>query len=186
LNEKSDFWFILKAPMDNNVILNSISIGGGLFIGLIVCWFVAKHSKKRWASNQSTQAYTPPSKLSWEEKRRHPRITVSWHASIETSDRTEGVQLKDISLGGAFVVCPEPLALNDKFKISIRIPNREPLGLNAEVVWSNRNMSGDRVVNRGMGISFIENTEKDRQRLNTALAGSLVDSQRPPLLIAFI
>ena len=87
------------------------------------------------------------------------------------------MQLKDISLGGAFVVCPEPLALNDKFKISIRIPDREPLALNAEVVWSNRNMPGDKVVNRGMGIRFIENTEKDRQRLNTALAASLADSQ---------
>ena len=165
--------------MDNNFILTSISIGGGLFIGLIVFWFVGRNMKKRWASNQSTQSYTPPSKLSWEEKRRHPRITVSWLASIETSERTEGVQLKDISLGGAFVVCPDPLALNDKFKISIRIPNREPLGLNAEVVWSNRNMPGDRVVNRGMGIRFIENTEKDRRRLNSALAASLEDSQSP-------
>ena len=136
--------------------------------------------KKRWTSNQSTQSYTPSTKLSWEEKRRHPRLAVSWPASIETADRTEGVQLNDISLGGAFVVCPEPLALNDKFKISIRIPNREPLDLNAEVVWSNRNVSADKVVNRGMGIRFIENTEKDRQRLNEALGASLEDNQSPP------
>jgi len=87
--------------------------------------------------------------------------------------------LKDISLGGAFVVCTEPLALNDKLKISIRIPNQEPLSLNAEVVWSNRNMPAERVVNRGMGIRFIENTEKDRQRLNEALAASLEGSRSP-------
>ena len=90
--------------------------------------------------------------------------------------QTDNVQLKDISLGGAFVVCAEPLALNDKFKISIRIPNRELLILNAEVVWSNSNVPADRVVNRGMGIRFIENTEEDRQRLNEALAVSLEDS----------
>ena len=168
------------ATMDNNLVLNSISIGGGLFIGLIVFWFVARHTKKRWTSNQSTQAYAPPSKISWEEKRRHPRVAVSWHASIKTSDRTEDVQLKDISLGGAFVVCPEPLGLNDTLEISIRIPNWEPLSLNAVVVWSNRNMSGDKVVNRGMGIRFIANTEKDRQRLDTALAASLEDSQSSP------
>jgi len=166
--------------MDNISILTSISIGGGLFIGLIVFWFVARQTKKRWTSTQSTQTYTPASKFSWEEKRRHPRLSVSWHASIMTADRTEGVQLKDVSLGGAFVICPEPLALNDKFKISIRIPNRKPLDLNAEVVWSNRNMPGDRVVNRGMGIRFIENTEKDRQRLNSALEAELADNQTPP------
>ncbi len=166
--------------MDNNFILHSISIGSCLFIGLIVFWFVAKQTKKRWTSKQSTQTYTSPSKLSWEEKRRYPRITVSWSASIETADRTEDVQLKDISLGGAFVICPEPLALNDKFKISIRLPNREPLDLNAEVVWSNRNIPGDRVVNRGMGIRFIENPENDRQELNSALAASVADSQSPP------
>jgi len=166
--------------MDNNFLLPSISIGSCLFIGLIVFWFVAKQTKKRWTSNQSTQTYISPSKLSCEEKRRHPRITVSWSASIETADRTEDVQLKDISLGGAFVICPEPLALNDKFKIRICIPDLEPLGLNAEVVWSNRNMSGERVVNRGMGIRFIENTENHRQRLNSALSASVADSQSPP------
>lgn len=88
--------------------------------------------------------------------------------------------MRDISLGGAFVVCSEPLALNAKFKISIRIPNQEPLRLNAEVVWSNRNMSADRVVNRGMGIRFIENTEKDRQRLNEILAASLEEDSQSP------
>jgi len=165
--------------MDKNFILNSISIGGVIFVGLILFWFVSRYLKKRWAPDQSAQGFTPSTKISWEEKRRHPRIAVSWPVSIETSDRADNVQLKDISLGGAFVVCPEPLALNEKFKISIRIPNRAPLCLNGEVVWSNRNMSADRVVNRGMGIRFIKNTENDRQRLNEALKASLEESQSP-------
>ena len=165
--------------MDNSLILNSVSIGGAIFVGLILFWFVSTYLKKRLGSDQSAQGYTPSTKISWEEKRRHPRIAVSWQASIETSDQTADVQLKDISAGGAFVVCSEPLGLNDKFKISISISNREPVRLNAEVVWSNSNMSADRVINRGMGIRFIENTEKDRQRLNEALAASLEDSQSP-------
>lgn len=166
--------------MDNDLILNSISIGGAIFVGLILFWFVSMYLKKRLAPDQSAQGYTPSSKISWEEKRRHPRIATSWLASIETSDQTDNAQVRDISLGGAFVVCSEPLALNAKFKISIRIPNQEPLRLNAEVVWSNRNMSADRVVNRGMGIRFIENTEKDRQRLNETLAASLEEDSQSP------
>jgi Tfp pilus assembly protein PilZ len=159
--------------MDSNYLLNSIGIGGALFVGLIIFWFVSMYLKKRLTTDQAVQGYTPSTKTSWEEKRRHPRLAISWQAFIEMSGQTDNVQLKDISLGGAFVVCAQPLALNDKFKISIRIPNRELLLLNAEVVWSNSNMPADRVVNRGMGIRFIENTEKDRQRLNEALSVSL-------------
>ena len=162
--------------MDSNLLLSSIGIGGALFVGLVLFWFVSMYLKKRLASDQATQSYTPSTKTSWEEKRRNPRVAISWQAFIEMAGQTDNVQLKDISLGGAFVVCAEPLALNDKFKISIRIPNRELLLLNAEVVWSNSNVPADRVVNRGMGIRFIENTEEDRQRLNEALAVSLEDS----------
>ncbi|MFC1578576.1 PilZ domain-containing protein [Thermodesulfobacteriota bacterium] len=165
--------------MDNNLILNSISIGGAIFVGLILFWFVSMYLKKRLTPDQSAQGYTPSPKISWEEKRRHPRIAISWQASIETSDQTDNAQIKDISLGGAFVVCSEPLALNAMFKISIRIPNQAPLRLKAEVVWSNRNMSAERVVNRGMGIRFIDNTEKDRRRLNEVLAATLEESQSP-------
>ena len=163
--------------MDSNLLLNSIGIGGALFVGLIIFWFVSMYLKKRLASDQAAQGYTPSTKISWEEKRRHPRVAISWQAFIEMSGQTDNVQLKDISLGGAFVVCAEPLALNDRFKISIRIPNRELLLLNAEVVWSNSNVPADRVVNRGMGIRFIENTEKDRHRLNKALADSVEHNQ---------
>jgi len=162
--------------MDSNLLVNSIGIGGALFVGLVLFWFVSMYLKKRLASDQAAQSYTPSTKTSWEEKRRNPRVAISWQALIEMAGQTDNVQLKDISLGGAFVVCAEPLALNDKFKISIRIPNRELLLLNAEVVWSNSNVPADRVVNRGMGIRFIENTEEDRQRLNEALAVSLEDS----------
>ena len=167
--------------MDNSLILNSIGIGGAIFVALILFWFISTYLKKRWASDHSTKGYTPSTKFSWEEKRAHPRIAISWKASIEADGQADDVQLKDISLGGAFVVCADPLALNDRFKISIRIPDRDPLSLNAEVVWSNKNMPADRVVNRGMGIRFIGNTEKDRQRLEEALAVSMEGNQHSQL-----
>jgi Tfp pilus assembly protein PilZ len=162
--------------MDNNLILNSISIGGAIFAGLILLWFVSMYLKKRYASDQSNQGVATSTKISWAEKRQHPRISISWQAAIERSGQTDSVQLKDISLGGAFVVCTKPLALNDKFKITIDIPNQDPLSLNAEVVWSNSNVPADRVVNRGMGIRFIENEDQDRQQLNEALTASLESS----------
>ena len=115
----------------------------------------------------------PSTQISWKEKRRHPRMAVSWEATIGTSPTADSVQLKDISLGGAFVVCAKPLNLSDKFQINLQIPDQEVLRLNAEVVWSNINVPEERVVNRGMGIRFIDNEERDRHQLSTALSAAL-------------
>ena len=69
-------------------------------------------------------------------------------------------------------VCRNPLALNERFKITIDIPDQDALPLNAEVVWSNANIPGDKIVNRGMGIRFIENEEKERRRLQEAITAA--------------
>ena len=100
--------------MDNNYILNSIGIGGAIFVGLLLFWFVSMYLRKRYASDQPSQGYTPSTQTSWKEKRRHPRMAVSWQATINATTPGETVQLKDISLGGAFVVCATPLNLNDR------------------------------------------------------------------------
>lgn len=163
--------------MESKLIVQSIGIGGAVFFGLVFFWFIFVYLKKRLMSDQSSSEIAASNKLSWEEKRRHPRVAISWQAVIEQSDRREEVQLKDISLGGAFVVCREPLALNDRFKITINIPDQEPLPLNAEVVWSNANIPRDKVVNRGMGIRFIANEETERQRLQEAITTVFENSE---------
>jgi Tfp pilus assembly protein PilZ len=155
--------------MESKLIVQSIAIGGAVFFGLIFFWFIFVYLKKRLTSDQSSSDAAASNKFSWEEKRRHPRVAVSWQAAIEQSDRREEVQLRDVSLGGAFVVCREPLALNDRFKITINLPDQGPLPLNAEVVWSNVNIPRDKVVNRGMGIRFIANEERERRRLQEAI-----------------
>lgn len=158
--------------MEAKLILNSIGIGGAIFVGLILFWFVFVYLKKRMTSDQSASEIYAANKMALEEKRRHPRVAIAWQAAIEQSGHRAEVQLKDISLGGAFVVCADPLALNQKFNISINIPDQEPLPLNAEVVWSNANIPRDKVVNRGMGIRFIENEEQERRRLQEAIAAA--------------
>ncbi len=155
--------------MESKLIVNSIGIGGALFVGLILFWFIFVYLKKRMMPDQPGSDVSMSNKFAGQEKRRHPRVAISWPAAIEQSGNHEEVQLKDISLGGAFVVCREPLALNDRFIITIDIPDQGSLPLNAEVVWSNANIPSDKVVNRGMGIRFIENEEKERRRLQEAI-----------------
>jgi len=158
--------------MEAKLFVNSIGIGGAIFVGLILFWFVFVYLKKRMTSDQPVSEIYASNKLALEEKRRHPRVAIAWQAVIEQSGNRAEVQLKDISLGGAFVVCADPPALNQKFKISIYIPDQEPLPLNAQVVWSNANIPREQVVNRGMGIRFIENEEQERRRLQEAIAAA--------------
>jgi len=158
--------------MESKILVNSIVLGGAFFVGIIVFWYVFRYLKKRVAADQSNQAYSAAARMSGEEKRRHPRVELSWPAFLEKLERRQEVQLKDISLGGAFLVCREPLALKDQFKVTFILPNQNPLQLNAEVVWSNVNMPSDKVVNRGMGVRFLNNEEKQRQILQDAIAAA--------------
>lgn len=164
--------------MESHFLINSISIGGLFFVGVIVVWFVFVYLKRRMTTDKSHQAITTAFNNSMEDKRQHPRVEVSWEARLENSDKSLEVILNDISLGGAFVICQEPLAMQGQFKIITNLPNTEALSLNAEVVWSNANMPLDKVVNRGMGIRFINNEPRARQQLQDAIDAAFEKSNK--------
>ena len=102
-------------------------------------------------------------------------MSVSWKASIDSEAGVSNVQVKDVSLGGAFVVCKNPLELKSKLVITLDPVDQDPLKLNAEVVWSNINVPADKIINRGMGIRFIENEEAVRNRLNQLIVSCFDD-----------
>ena len=95
---------------------------------------------------------------------------MSWSAVMEFGRMSANVRLKNISLGGAFVICQEPVPLDEKLRIYIEIPNQDRFALNAEVVWSNMNMPESKVIHRGLGVKFVQNTEAARSRLEEAIA----------------
>lgn len=163
----------------NPYVLLSITLGGGVFLGLVLFWFVAVYLKRRVAPKVPIAATPSMPHRRWEEKRAHPRLSVSWHASIPTAHGSGSAQLRDISRGGAFVVCPKPLPLSERFEIVIGIPERPPLTLQAEVVWSNANVPVDAIVHRGMGVRFVGNDAARRQALAEALT-TLTENARPP------
>ena len=164
----------------NTFLIVSIAVGGALFVGIVLFWFIRVYLKKRVTPGISTQANAASTLLiNREEKRTQPRLSVSWNASYAAPHGPERAQLKDISLGGAFVVCPAPLPLSDRFQIVIELPDRTSLALNAEVVWSNANVSSDMIVTRGMGVRFIDNDASKRRLLTNAIS-ALVAAPQPP------
>jgi Tfp pilus assembly protein PilZ len=97
-------------------------------------------------------------------------MEVAWLAAMEMGQASIKVRLKDISRGGAFVICQEPVPLNEKLRIYIEASNQDTFALNAEVVWSNMNMPQEKVIHRGFGIKFVQNTSAARNRLEEAIA----------------
>jgi Tfp pilus assembly protein PilZ len=162
--------------MDNSIIVTSVAIGVAIFAGLVIFWFFNAFVKRKLGTDQPAQLATPSQKSNWEEKRRHPRMAVSWSAMLEPPYENLKVQLKDISVGGAFVICAKPLPPKEKIRLCIKIPDQEELLLNGQVVWSNSNVPQEKVINRGMGVQFIQNTDKVRQRLEKTIAMHLKEN----------
>jgi Tfp pilus assembly protein PilZ len=116
-----------------------------------------------------------------DEKRQDPRINSVWPVLMVTSHGVKKAKIKDLSLGGAFIACPDPLPLNEQFSLIINLPDQKPLKLVSEVVWSNSNFPDDKIVCRGMGIRFTQNTKKDRISYNNAIASYFNKHQENPI-----
>ena len=85
------------------------------------------------------------------------RAEPKWPATLETpAGKTEEVCIVSVTQGSAFMTGTTPLAIGEKFQLTIHLPAKPPLQLKAEVIWSNMHLPAEKVVNRGMGIRFIE------------------------------
>ena len=167
--------------MDSGIIITSLAIGAAIFAGLVIFWFFNAYAKRKLGADQPVHLGANSQKSNWEEKRQHPRVAISWPAMLEPPYERLQVQLKDISIGGAFVVCRKPLPLYEKIRFCLKVPDQDDLLLNAQVVWSNINVPKEKVIHRGMGVKFIQNTNKARQRLETAISDHLKEHQAEAL-----
>jgi uncharacterized protein (TIGR02266 family) len=159
--------------MNSGIIVTSMAVGGAIFAGLVIIWFFNAFIKRKLGTEQPAQLVAASQKSKWEDKRQHPRVAISWPIELEPPYENIKAHLKDISRGGAFIVCPKPLPLNEKIRLCLKVPEQEELLLNAEVVWSNTNVPQDKVIHRGMGVKFTQNTNRTRQRLEDILSSSL-------------
>jgi uncharacterized protein (TIGR02266 family) len=113
-------------------------------------------SDSRNSATLSEKQSQPPG----EKNRIHPRTDVNWEISIETPDGPIAAQVRNISLGGAFIRCMKPLSVGEVFRLTILDPDKEPVIATAVVVWSNANLPDEKVINRGMGVRFIKMSDR--------------------------
>ena len=91
---------------------------------------------------------------------------------METSEGVIGAEVRNISLGGAFICCKRPLPMGEVFRLTLMGADKDPLTAIAKVVWSNVNVPNEKVINRGMGVRFIKMSDRHIQLVRQLFRGS--------------
>ena len=103
------------------------------------------------------------------ERRRYPRAEVVWPVVILTRHGATLGETKNIGASGAFIFCRALLKAKDRFRIFIMPPDRQPLSIFVEVVWSNPYSSEEDVPPCGLGVRFRRLSDMDRQFLRSVV-----------------
>jgi c-di-GMP-binding flagellar brake protein YcgR len=107
------------------------------------------------------------------DKRINKRVKlIKWPAKILIKDKQIDGTTRDISVHGAFIYYFQPHGKNlplqrDKVvDLIIEPPGVAPLFVCAEVIWSNILSSDEKNTLLGVGLHFVEVSDKDRQFLH--------------------
>jgi uncharacterized protein (TIGR02266 family) len=143
-----------------------------LFFGFLLALVVYYLWKVRIGSDLDYQPSIPLTKNVGEQRRKDPRADINLRVSMETPDGTIEAEIRNISLGGAFICCKKPLPIGEVFRLTMIGPNNEPVIATAQVVWSNVNVPDEKVINRGMGVRFIKMSDRHIQFVGQILQES--------------
>jgi uncharacterized protein (TIGR02266 family) len=147
-------------------MVNSVTLVFGLivfFLGFLVVWLVYYFWKVHTDSDLDHPVSSKLAQSAGKENRVHPRVDIHWPVSMETPDGTIRAEVKNISVGGAFICCEKPLPIGEMFRLTMMGPDIEPVIATAKVGWSNVNVPEDKVINRGMGVRFIKMSDRHIQ-----------------------
>jgi hypothetical protein len=97
------------------------------------------------------------------ERRRHERANIRWPATVETSRGLMEGETKNVSQSGAYIECALPSEPGEEVTLRILPPDRAPLKIAAEVIWTAGNSPF------GMGMVFTEISEEDRTYIAEAV-----------------
>jgi len=140
-----------------------IFAGIAFFSAILLVWIVWYFWKMSDRSDRDSLTSATLRQNVGEEKRKHPRADVNWPVSIETAYGIIAAEVRNISLGGAFICCKKPLEMLKVFRMTMIGPENEPVLATAQVAWSNANMPEEMVINRGMGVRFIDMSDRHIQ-----------------------
>lgn len=97
-------------------------------------------------------------------------MKVKWPFTIETAEGLLNGETINISIGGAFICCQKLPRLKETFHLTLNPPNHQALTATVAVVWSNFNVPESEIVNRGIGVRFLEISNEDRQFISKVVS----------------
>jgi hypothetical protein len=129
-------------------------------LGILVVWLVYHFWKVHNDSGLDRPASAMGAQNAGKENRGHPRMDIHWPVSMETPDGPIRGEAMNISVVGAFICCEKPLPIGEMFRLTMTGPDNDPVIATAKVVWSNVNVPDDKVINRGMGVRFVNMSDR--------------------------
>jgi uncharacterized protein (TIGR02266 family) len=129
-------------------------------LGFLVVWLVYHFWKVHNDSSLGRPASAKVAQNAGKENREDSRVDIHWPVSMETPDGTISAEAKNISVGGAFICCEKPLPIGEMFRLTMTGPDKEPVIATAKVAWSNVNVPKDKVINREMGVRFVNMSDR--------------------------
>jgi len=87
------------------------------------------------------------------EKRRHPRVEISWPVTVVTDEGIISGRAENLSFVGTLIRCSEPVELPYDFRLVFRPAELQLLITTAERVWS-RTIKSNNSTCQVMGVRF--------------------------------
>ena len=104
------------------------------------------------------------------ERRKAPRISVSWPITVITSEGTIEGESRNITPSGVFIHCKTKLPEDEVYQIIIKLPNGKQIIVKGQMMWSNLNGRENTGPLVNMGFSFIKISDQDQKVLRTVIS----------------
>jgi type IV pilus assembly protein PilZ len=104
--------------------------------------------------------------------RQGTRIPKTFSLSYEDKESFVVAYTENVSVGGLFIRTENPFEPGEQFVLKLQLPGlTDPMKIKCEVAWAARaRKQGEKTdVRHGMGVKFIETTNKDSQTLKQYL-----------------
>ena len=103
------------------------------------------------------------------DKRQHPRVEISWAATIITDDGLVSCRTENLSPFGTLLRCSESPGPLDNFRLVFKPAERQLILTTAEKVWS-KNSDNNDSPSPAMGVRFTFIPDQDYQLIQGAVS----------------
>ena len=107
-------------------------------------------------------------------KRQHARAKLTYPIFVKAHRRLLSAETEDISAGGLFIRCREPLKPEEVLDLLIGVPVQDkPIRATAEVVRSQKVSPDNELEPLGMAVKFRIISDRDREIISTLVSDHL-------------